>query len=42
MKKRFEEPKIELVEIVDIIVTSPESGGGANPTSGWVDPGHGW
>ena len=42
MKKNFEEPKIELIEIVDIIVTSPEQGGGANETSGWAGPTHGW
>lgn len=42
MKTKFEEPKIEIVEIKDFIVTSPEQGGGANETSGWVDPGHGW
>ena len=45
MKKNFEEPKIEIIEIVDIIVTSPEDtqhGAGANDPSGYADPGHGW
>ena len=42
MKKNFEEPKIELIEIVDIIVTSPEQGGVGNETGGIIDPGHGW
>ena len=45
MKKKFEQPNIEIVEIVDFIVTSPESGGGGNnwqvPTNP-NNPGGGW